>query len=466
MRYSLTLLEEHDERLRALVFPSDGKEGAALLLCGRADITRDPWDGDGHRTFLSYDVVPIAPEDLVSSSDQHVTVKTQSLVRVLKRAAAEELTAAFVHSHPRGPAAFSPQDDADEPYLIELARNRNGPETELLSVLITPAGPVGRIWHDVERWTPFDMIHVVGRRLRLTFPCRLTGMTPEAFSRQALAFGEVLNADVRALRIGIAGAGATASATAAILGRLGARRMVTVDKDVVEESNLSRVHGATMDDVRNATPKVDVLKRHVEGFGLGAEVVPIQSWIGDPVCRDALKSCDVIFGCTDDNDGRLLLNRLAYFYLIPVIDMGIGIDPSEDDPPRILDAAGRVTVLGPGGRCLLCRKVVDPDLAREEQQERAAPEEHERQKRDGYVRGGGPNPAVVTFTTDVACMAVDELIHRLTGYRSAGERAHRVRKYHLMEDKKPGVTGEECQLCMARDYWGRGDMQPFLDRTG
>ena len=466
MRYSLTVQEEHDERLRALIFPNSGNEGAAVLLCGRAEIERDPWDGGRHRKFVSYDVMPIAAEDILSTSAVHVATKTGTLVRALKRAAEEELTVAIVHSHPRGVANFSAQDDSDEPYLVELARNRNGQEAVLLSIVMTVDEIAGRVWHDMERRTPLDMIRVVGRRVSLSFAGRLAETTKEAFNRQALAFGGALNADLAALRIGIAGAGATGSATAVLVARLGARRIVAVDDDVVEKSNLSRLHGATMEDARNATQKVEVLKRHVEDFGLGANVVAIRGWIGDPACRDVLKSCDVIFGCTDDNDGRLLLNRLAYFYLIPVIDMGIGIDPSEDDPPRIIDAAGRVTVLSPRGRCLLCRNVVDPDMAREEQLERAAPEEHERQKREGYVRGGGPNPAVITFTTDVACMAVDELIHRLTGYRSAGERAHRVRKYHLMEDKKPGAARDECRICVARDYWGRGDMQPFLDRTG
>ena len=42
----------------------------------------------------------------------------------------------------------------------------------------------------------------------------------------------------------------------------------------------------------------------------------------------AEKACDVIFGCIDDHDGRLLLNRLVYFYLIPVIDMGLATLPA------------------------------------------------------------------------------------------------------------------------------------------
>ncbi len=89
-------------------------------------------------------------------------------------------------------------------------------------------------------------------------------------------------------------------------------------------------------------------------------------------CRDALKSCDVIFGCTDDNDGRLLLNRLAYFYLIPVIDMGLAIEP-EPAGGGVRELSGRATVLAPGGSCLLCRQIVDPVLARDEDLRRRHP---------------------------------------------------------------------------------------------
>ena len=94
----------------------------------------------------------------------------------------------------------------------------------------------------------------------------------------------------------------------------------------------------------------------------------------------------------------------------------IGLDVDEGNPPRILDAASRLTVLLPGSRCLLCRNVVDPNLAREEHIRRTNPEEYAWQHEHRYVRGnGGPSLAVVTFTTDLACMAIDELLHRLTG---------------------------------------------------
>lgn len=53
---------------------------------------------------------------------------------------------------------------------------------------------------------------------------------------------------------------------------------------------------------------------------------------------------------------------------------------------------------------------------------REAPEDYERQKREAYVRGGqNPAPAVVTFTTETAALAVNELLQGLTDYRGEGD---------------------------------------------
>ena len=129
---------------------------------------------------------------------------------------------------------------------------------------------------------------------------------------------------------------------------------------------------------------------------IGVRVVPMRCWVADPALRDALKACDVIFGCTDDHDGRLLLNRLAYFYLSPVIDMGLAIEPKPDGD-GMRDLSGRVTVLTPGAPCLLCRGIVDPVIARDDDLKRRNPSEYERRKKEAYVRGGGNlAPGVVT----------------------------------------------------------------------
>jgi hypothetical protein len=113
--------------------------------------------------------------------------------------------------------------------------------------------------------------------------------------------------------------------------------------------------------------------------------------------------------------------------------------------------------------------VIDVVTARDENLRRQQPQEYERRKREGYVRGGGdPAPAVVTFTTATACMAVDELLQALTQFRgSAGSVWQRVRRFDLMTDRRPGATPDPtCPVCADQTYWGRADVEPFLDRVG
>ena len=466
---SLTLQECHLQELRDKLFQSDGRERAAYVLCSEAFIQSDPWTNLPRQKYMSYDVLSIPDAEIVSHSSQHITWKTDSFVRALKLAQAKGMTVAIVHSHPGGLAAFSNQDDANEPDLVQLAHNRNGETTRLLSLILTLEGAlIGRCWRTPKEYEPLALICAVGNRIQLHYSGRGEGVSSPVFHRQSLAFGRALTQDLSMLRVGVVGCGGTGSALAMLLPKLGVQRIVLFDKDVVEESNLNRLHGATWDDAQAQCPKVEVVARSLTALGIGADVKTYQSWIGDPMCRDALKSCDVVFSCTDDHAGRLLLNRLAYYYLTPVFDSGLAIEVSSSEPPEIQALDGRVTTLLPGCTCLLCREVIDPVIARDETLKREQPDEYERRKAEAYVIGeGNPSPAVVLFTTDVAIMALEEMIHRVQGFRGEdGATPHRVRKYHLLTDRKPGVRADEyCPVCGTGEWWGRGDVKPFLNQV-
>lgn len=467
---SLTITEEMYDTLFERVFEMPDEERSTYMLCSMANITFDPWDRQAHKKYIGYEHVPVPVEEVISASAAHITWSTGSFVRLLKRAKDEDLVPTIVHSHPGESLFFSEQDDRNEAELIKLAQNRNGANAQLVSIVLTQSGGIiGRVWLSPKYYIPFRMVRVLGHRFNIHYPERGKGVPPEAFARQALAFGTALTQDFQQLRIGIVGQGGTGNAVSIKLPRCGSRQLALFDKDIVESTNLNRIQPATQTDADAMRHKADVVANFIANMGLGARAIPIKQWISDPECRDILKSCDVIFCCTDDHEGRMFLNRFAHFYLIPVIDVGLAIDVSDDEIPKINDLSGRVTVVFPGYPCLLCRGIIDPRRARDESLKRLNLNEYERQKLEAYVLGeGNPNPAVITFTDDVANMAVNELIHRFTGYRAAaGETSEWRRRYHHMTDRKCGAKKEPtCPICSDKTYWGRGDVEPFLDRIG
>ena len=468
--FSLTLRSDHLDGLKRHLLREDKHERAAYILCNRVRIGNDPWDRHSHEKFLTSKILSVPDEDIIDSTPTRVTWQTRSFAQALKSAQINNAIVAIVHNHPTGMTEFSSQDDENEPDLLQMAKNRNGPDTIIISLLLTADKQLaGRVWRDPSPSgsIPLKIIREVGSRIKLHYPDRFKNMNLPAFSRQALAFGEALNQDLRQLRIGVVGCGGTGSAVATLLARLGVGQIALFDKDIVDLTNLNRLHGARQVDADSMLPKVTVVARSITEMGLGVRTIPINAWIGDPTCRDALKSCDVIFGCTDDHDGRLFLNRYAYYYLTPVIDIGLAIDVGKGTLPEILALDGRVTVLGQDHVCLVCREIINPQIAASEALKRQNPTEYEKRKAEAYVVGeGNPRPAVVTFTTELACMAVNELIHRLQGFRGTdGDSRNRVRKFHLNEDRLPGhVPRAACMVCGSDDILGKGDVEPFMGR--
>jgi molybdopterin/thiamine biosynthesis adenylyltransferase len=465
--YSATFQPTHLTELRAHLLRDDGCEHAAYVLFNEVSIAFEPWDRQAHRKFISAEVIPIADEHVIESTPNVISWHTAAHMGALKRAEANNQRIAIIHNHGAGYPFFSPQDDDNEPHLSQMAISRNGPGTPLLSFILTADGVLaGRVWLSPKYKEPLRLIRVIGDRFEFHYPGRGAGNTRTAFHRQALAFGKTLNQDLAQLRVGVVGCGGTGSALAMLLPRLGIGNVLLIDNDIVDATNLNRLHGARQADADAMRPKVEVVARTITELGLGTRVVTKEAWVGDPECRDALRSCDIIFGCTDDNDGRMFLNRLALFYLIPLIDLGLAIQVGDGEPPELKALDGRVTVLLPGNTCLSCRCVTDPVIAAEEAMRREHPAEYEKRKAEAYVFGeGNPSPVVVTFTTEVATMAANEMLNRINGFRSTPMK-NLVRKFHLMEDFKPGAKSRPgCALCDSDGYWGRGDVEPFLDRS-
>jgi molybdopterin/thiamine biosynthesis adenylyltransferase len=468
MRYTFTLQQPHYQELRENLIRGDGLERIAFILCGRSYIASDPWDSMPEERFLSRKVIILPNSKVVDSSPVHVTWETDFFVKLLKEVEEQSLAITVVHNHPDGYPDLSEKDKVNETKLFRILHNRNEIDRPHASLVITHDGGIsGHIWDTELRTHPIDLIRVFGNEFKIFYSNKGQGDLAKAFHRQELAFGKALNHELSKLRIAVVGCGGTGSATATLLARLGVGKILLIDEDYVDETNLNRMHCASISDAKAKRSKVHVLESAIKNMGLGTGVKAINKWVESGKNIDSLKSCDIVFGCTDDHQGRLLLNRLAYFYLLPVIDMGLIIKVSEAEPPEISVLDGRVTALFPRNVCLICRNVINPEIARAEGLRRNDSEGYRELKKEAYVIGeGDPSPAVMTFTTEIAIMAVNEFIHRIQGFRGPdGSASERRRLFIHCEDRKTGgKIRKGCDLCDKQNFWGRGDMEPFLNR--
>lgn len=467
-RYTLTILEEHRAALQASVLRDD-REYAALLLCGRSR-NIDPWTGEVEERAVVRQLIEVDESAFLERTQIKMTWSTTPFFDALKHAESKEFAVAVVHSHPNGPLRFSADDDIAEKELFQIAFNRLESQRPHFSVVMDGHGQlVARAYNNDLKPHPAQLIRVIGQRWQFWYPDRGMGSIPEELDRQARAFGPFAIQDLAQLRVGIAGCGGTGSAVVSLLSRIGIRRIALFDADRVDETNLNRLHFSTRYDANLRRLKVDAVGEAIAGIGFPLAVVRFPYDVDDNRCRDALRSCDIIFGCTDDHLGRNLLNRIAHFYLIPVIDLGLLIEPNKKSGYDAFD--GRVTVIQPGNPCQVCRALIQPERMLEEDLRRHDPILHEQRRRAGYIPNApDPSPVVVTFTTEVATMAVNELFQRLIGFRgilgSCSERVRRLNEVKDADTVPEGQSRPECKLCYQRRYDGRGDMMPFLDITG
>ncbi|RIV68687.1 ThiF family adenylyltransferase [Flagellimonas aequoris] len=468
MKYTLTLSERHYEELRSLIIQKDGLERPAIVLCGRSSVENDLWDGGEEERFLSYRVVPIPENEIIGHSKTHVFWDTKTFRKAMKICKEENLAICVVHNHPNNCLEYSEIDNDNEPSLFKGIFNRNGEGRPHASLVITPDGNIfGRVWTYNLKSEKLSLIRVLGEKFQFHYPDKKVIATKDIFHRQELAFGSGLSKDLSKLTIGVIGCGATGSSTAHLLSRLGVGKLLLVDDDIVERTNLSRLYGASAADADAGRAKVEMLKSFITDAGIGTRVRAIKNWVGSQECRTAIKSCDIIFGCTDDHSGRMFLNRFAHFYLTPVFDMGIMIDPDESDLVGFKSIQGRMNVVQCGNVCLLCRMTVDPTLAREEDLKRSDPKGYFKEKDQGYIKGIDiPNPAVITFTSEISNVSVNEFLNRIIGFKKEGAQSTLTRFFDKGMDRKPGGKKREgCPICDSENYWGRGDIKPFMDNV-
>ncbi len=183
-------------------------------------------------------------------------------------------------------------------------------------------------------------------------------MSKERFSRQSF-LGVDSEDRIGGCTVGVLGLGGGGSHIIQQLAHIGFQRFVIYDGDVVEESNLNRLVGATSTDVPAETPKLHIAKTMIFGLQPHAIVRGFATrWQGNP---EPLRECQIVFGCVDSYQGRHELEVACRRYLMHYID--VGMDVHGQAPPVI---GGQVILSSPEGLCMRCMGfLTDAKLAEE-----------------------------------------------------------------------------------------------------
>ena len=153
-------------------------------------------------------------------------------------------------------------------------------------------------------------------------------------------------------KIGIVGLGGGGSHVVQQLAHIGVGNFVVIDPDIIEDTNLNRLVGGTLLDVKSKASKIGIAVRVIQGVVYNANIAAYaQPW---QEVADALKGCDVIIGGLDSVTAKDELDRFCRRFLIPYIDMGMDV---HEVGGRYL-IAGQVVLVTPGSPCLRCMGIV------------------------------------------------------------------------------------------------------------
>lgn len=414
--------------------------------------------------FLLRDLREVPQDAYVERGPKRLVIDSKGFVPAISGALKSGRVPCFVHSHPRGEPEHSSLDDRVDVSLAEFVRSRSGEAIPYVSVVVggTSAEPRlrARVVNEDNNFSAIDLIRIVGDGLTVLDAAANSSPSDWSFfDRQVRAFGAEGQRLLANLRIGVVGVGGTGSAVAEQLTRLGVGELLIADDDVVTDSNVSRIYGSSVSDV--GAPKVQVVAQHLQSIGLATRIHAVVGRVTTPGVAKQFRTCDVVFGCTDDQWGRSILARLAFWYLLPVLDTGVVV---RSEGGRVQEVIGRVTTVMPGSACLLCRGRIQPEAIAAEG---LTPEERTRRQAEGYVPElGNRDPAVVTYTSLVASLATSELLNLLLtsggGARTGTELLIRIDGRSIRGNVVPPRPRHFCDVSAGK--WATGDADPFLDQ--
>jgi len=445
-RRIITITEKDFDLLKSHLLREGNGEEAALLVAGTSETNQ-------MTNFLVREVIPVPNDGFLEKWHAFLTISPDFMMPILKRCRYDRLSVILAHSHPFSgdSVTFSSIDANGERILMPRIQQRI-PDRHHGAIVLGRTSIDARIWEKGKNTSrPMDSIRVIGPRIRAyqttsAFPRNppTPATSQNRHDRQKLALGEAGQQKIQEATVGIVGTGGVGSLVLQELVHLGVEKFIIIDDDLVEESNLSRIVGSMPKDATKRTPKVKVMKRLGRQINPEVRISSVKDSVNNAPVALMLRDADVLFCCTDNLLSRIVLNRMAFQYLIPLIDMGIDIQCNEQG--IIATAGGRVMVILPDGPCLECLGILNSEII---QQEMRQVEDGQRAQHS-YISGATVEaPSVISLNGVIASLAVTAFLSLLTGFESQKDPGT-YQVYRVLKGDVRSATmtpTNSCRLC-------------------
>lgn len=357
-------------------------------------------------TLLGYDYMPVEDEYYMRDKTCGARIDGRAIRSAMEWAMAEKCTLLHVHTHGiYGQPEPSYIDKTDLPGIAESI-DHVVPNAYHGWAVLSKDGIAGELLVSDKVQIEMRELSIVGNPMRIrkrpaiqsTFWQRLRKIKVSATRQSRQGFlgtesGKILSH----AKIGIVGLCGGGSHVVQQLAHIGIKRFVLCDDDRIEDSNLNRLVSATMSDVRKTRLKTTIATRAIKSTQPICDIDAAPGRWQEKM--DHLMDCDIIFGCIDSFQARRDLEAFCRRYFIPLIDVGMDVMNSGEQP----EIYGQVALSLPGQPCLHCLGVLsEQSLSREAQN----------------YGDAGDKPQVVWPNGVLASTAVGTCIQLLTGWSS------------------------------------------------
>jgi hypothetical protein len=439
-RGEFTALYEH-------LFPGDDDEHGAVLLAGLSH-------SNGRPTLHVREVhLAIEGLDYVEGKIGYRALNPTFIHRMITRARDERLVYLAVHNHSSDRYVGFSQIDLNShelgyPALLQIARGM-----PVGALVLGHRSIAGDIWMSQTERLVVEELTIVGSTIE-----RLRPSPKDADSgafldheRQVRMFGRAGQSELADCHVAILGLGGIGSLVAEYLARLGVGQFTLVDLDLVEQSNLSRVVGASRSDALNRATKVEVAQRLILEANEHARIEMIVDDVAKDSVAKKLTGCDYLFLAADSMRARLVFNALVHQYLIPGVQLGSKI--RQDSAGMLLDVISAIRPVRPGQGCLWCNQLIDATALAKE----AKTDEERKAQEYGVAE---PNPSVISLNAISAAHAVNDFLLDYLALRIEPDTLY-YEHFHSLSRARSLVEprrDKECPECSRGGLrFGRGD---------